>query len=170
MTPRCETCRSVLGDTGGNWTDCPPCDRAIKYWSQISGDDSDQNYAYHEAAHHVVLFRSVPKRKCSSDLISDVIRNFSVGRSQLHELRVLALQYEVHRGLGWRPSISRLVDLSWNGLAEARVDGAAWNERGMEIVMTRAAADRRVRLLVRDVSPRNSALYARALREMRGEA
>lgn len=166
---RCHICRETLGVTKSQWTDCPACHRAIQSWHKISGEDADQSYVYHELAHHVVLFRRMPKHKRDCEAIGDTIRNFPVGRSQLHELRVLALQHAAHRVLGWRPSISYLVDLSWDGISDAARDGSAWNPRGTEIVTTKTAALRRVRQMISQVSGQNVAVYTRALHQLRQE-
>jgi hypothetical protein len=159
---RCETCHGLLDAIGGQWSDCAPCEAATRTFNKITRESGDADYAYHELAHHVVLFRCLPR--CQTDWeFTDTIERFPLGRSQLHELRVLALQHRGYQALGWRPSIRRLVDLSWPGIRD--VDGY----RGRLVVWSETEARRAVRRLLPKISPRNVQTYVRGLRALRGE-
>ena len=125
----------------------------------------DSDYAYHEAAHFIVLFRRPPRCKKDLDLIARTIDRFGAGRAQIHEIRVIALQVVTYRNLGWRPSVHRQIGLSWPGIREG-VDSML---RGKAVVQTETAARRYVDAVLSRVSQRNSRRYAGLLKEWRGE-
>lgn len=159
----CEVCRSSLFRPNREWSDCVPCETAARKFAQSSRLSADADYAYHELAHHVMLFGRLPHKKADWDRVTSVVGAFSQGQSQLHELRVLALQYASYSLLGWRPTIERLVELSWDGISE--VDD--YSDKGEKVVHTPAAAQRLVAALV--VSPRKIRLYSNAVQRLRGE-
>jgi hypothetical protein len=160
----CETCRGPQLLPDGVWSGCEPCEIAARKFERSARNSADSDHAYHELAHHVMLFNRLPHRKADWDRIYTVICAFSQGRAQIHELRVLALQFAVYSLLGWRPTYKRLVELSWGGINE--VDDLC--ERGRKIVHTEAQARRRVAGLA--VSPAKVRLYSNAVRQLRGEA
>jgi len=145
---------------------CPKCDTAtLAYWA-TTGDDVDADFVYHELAHHVVLFQCLPKKRADYRAIETSIEMFSMGIAQLHEMRVLALQFVTYKLLGWRPAIERLVSLSWPGMRE--VDDVP-RRGGKMLVTTERQARVGVRGFVSYVSKRNVAVYTRALHIARGE-
>jgi hypothetical protein len=164
----CQTCRSPLLAPEGYWTGCAPCETAATEFNRRARNSADSDYAYHELAHHVMLFRCLPKRKADWDAIQDVIELFPMGKAQIHEMRTLALQFVTYEKLGWRPTVERLVCLSWGGIKE--VDDTCRYHNGRYVVHTEPEARRYVEKLMPTVSARNVRLYANAVRELRGEA
>lgn len=164
MKARCATCRGPQLIPDGEWSGCALCETASKKFARSARESADADYAYHELAHHVMLFNRLPRKKADWDNIDTSICTFSQGRAQLHELRVLALQFAGYSLLGWRPTIERLVRLSWGGIAE--VDNLS--DHGQKIVHTEAEARRHVASL--PVSQTKIKLYSNAVRRLRGEA
>jgi hypothetical protein len=164
----CETCHSATyyGAINGELS-CAPCERACAAYKKASGTDADADYAYHELAHHVILFRALPRKRGDWCVIEQTIDLFPIGRSQLHELRVLALQFVAQERLGWKPKLERLVELSWPGIREVVLDG---RRTGEPAVGSEKEAVDRIRALVAVVSPRNLGLYTRAVRALRGDS
>jgi hypothetical protein len=164
MTSRCPVCRERLADG-----DCAPCQRATLLYDKLLDDrsTSDGDYVFHEVAHFIVLFRRRPRTKFDfSYLISDTIGMFPIGIAQVHEMRTIALQCVTYARLGWRPSVARMVDLSWPGLRD--VDGLVdrW-DHGRRIIETETQARSYVRKLIPRTSAQNVRLYTNALLEMR---
>lgn len=152
---------------GNDWTYCPKCDIAIRFFRRATGDDVDADFVYHELAHHTVLFRCAPLRRADYRSIQETIELFSMGRAQLHEIRVLALQHVTYKLLGWRPAVERLVSLSWGGIQQ--VDDTNYDCGGRIIIKTEGQAREVVRRLIPQVSRRNVAVYRRVLLHARGE-
>jgi hypothetical protein len=100
--------------------------------------------------------------------MSDKIDSLPTGRSQLHELRTLALQYVGGQRMGWQTTISRLVSLSWSGLNEVE-DNQRWLPRGKRVVNTEEQACAVVESLSHRASARNVRLYMGFVRDLRGE-
>jgi len=159
----CTVCRGPLDLPDGYWTNCSSCERLADRYAKLSGESGDPDYAQHEIAHHIMLFRRLPRRRADWRTIEPTISAMPLGVCQLHELRVMALQYVTYGSLGWKPSLERLVDLSWPGLADADMA----RDRGKKIVQSRAATMRRVRSLACGVSSRSQKLYRRMLQKLR---
>lgn len=169
MTDRCEVCRGAfVRDDNNYWSDCVPCERMSVAYERGSKTAGDPDYALHELAHHVVLFRCLPKKKADWDSVEQTIELFSIGHAQLHELRTLALQFASQTALGWKPSLKRLVGMSWPGLREVE-DTIRYDRRGRRVVHTENEAVAYVRSLTLSVSARNLGMYSRAVRSWRGE-
>ena len=160
----CEICRGPQLHPDGRWSGCGPCETAAEKFNRSAHQAGDPDYAYHELAHHVMLFGSLPHRKRDWDSVEETIRRFPQGRAQVHELRTLALQFAGYTLLGWRPTISRVVGLSWPGIKE--VDDL--NDRGRPVVTTQAEAEQRTAEI--SVSPAKVRMYSNAVRRLRGEA
>jgi hypothetical protein len=172
----CPVCRStesakarratMVLDTEYSGT-CARCEAATKHYGRATGEDVDADYAYHEWAHHTVLFRCAPSKRADYKSIQETIELFTMGRAQVHEMRVLALQYAAYKLLGWRPTVERLVSLSWPGIEQ--VDDTNYDCGGRMIIKTEWQACEGVRRLIPQVSKRNVALYRRVLLDARGE-
>jgi hypothetical protein len=147
---------------------CARCEKAARCYGRATGEDVDADYAYHEWAHHTVLFRCVPRKYDDYRSIQTTIELFSMGRAQLHELRVLALQWVTHGLLGWRPAVKRLVSMSWGGIHQ--VDDTNYDCGGRMIVKTEKQARDGITRLIPHVSKRNVAMYRRMLLDARGES
>lgn len=160
----CEVCRAPLLESGGRWSGCAACDRAVAKYNAKIDQAGDSNFVYHELAHHVVLFRRVPRRAKDWRRIERAIDPMTIGRAQVHELRTLALLFVAYEHLSWRPTIKQLVELSWFGLVEAKERNG-----GRSLVDTRQDAEAIVAVLVAKVSARNVRMYVNALKELRGE-
>lgn len=172
MGTACPVCRRrvtvTLAPGGSDWGTCAKCETAAQCYGCATGEDADADYAYHEWAHHTVLFRRAPRNRADYNSIQRTLASFTMGRAQVHEMRVIALQFVTYKLLGWRPTIERLVGLSWPGIEQ--VDDTNYDCGGRMIVRTEELARRYVRRLVPRVSNRNVALYRRMLRNARGEA
>lgn len=165
---QCEVCRDPLKPDRrdfSHWLSCARCDHAIEKYNAKIDQAGDSNFVYHELAHHVVLYRRVPRRARDWRRIERTIDPMTLGHAQTNELRTLALQFVAYEQLGWRPSIKQLVELSWFGL----VDSESKQIGGRSLVETREGAEARVAALVSKVSARNVKMYVNALRELRGE-
>lgn len=173
----CGTCLGSLAQTPqGVWTDCPPCERVSQRYMKLTGEDADADYAFHELAHHIVLFHSLPHRRRDWRSIEPTILKRSAGHAQVHEMRVLALQSVAYAMLGWNHAVDRFVEMSWTGLDEVPYQRAhrqhPWrSERhGRKVVHSAEEATAYVRRLMAGVSSRNVRLYMNAARSMRGDA
>ncbi len=151
---RCPTCREPMtmwGHPDFAVPRCEPCYRSGEVFFEASGSPgADADDHYHEMAHHIVLFRKLPKKRDDWRLIGDVLEDYTAGCSQLHELRVRALEYVVFQAMGWRPSIKALVSATYSSLDDV-------NERngGKKIVKTESQAIRIARGFAKKASPRN---------------
>ncbi len=72
----------------------------------------------HEIAHFILLYGSNIKKydRRRWGNMNNIIAKFSPKRSQLHELRAVALHYTVAAEVGWRPSKRKLLEASWSGI------------------------------------------------------
>jgi hypothetical protein len=165
MTPdiECEVCHAPLLESGRRWSGCAACDRAVDRYNAKIDQAGDSNYVYHELAHHIVLFRRVPRRAIDWQRIERAIDPMTIGRAQVHELRTLALQFVAYEHLGWQPRVNELVELSWFGLVEAKERNG-----GRSLVETRQDAKARISAFVPKTSARNVRMYVNALKELRG--
>lgn len=176
-TLTCGTCLGGLVPAPSMaWTDCPPCERASQRYRKLTGEDADADYAFHELAHHIVLFRSLPHRRRDWRRIEKTILERATGRAQMHEMRVLALQAVAYEVLGWNPAVERLVEMSWPGLDgadDSYVESVSWRDierPGRKVVSTLEAATTYVRAIMFEVSSRNVRMYTNAARRLRGDA
>ena len=112
------------------------------------------DYAVHELAHFVVLFRRVPRRsKLEFEDMQMVLDVMTCGRAQLHELRVLKLEHVV-----LKMPMNRLLESVWTGILDA---GYQLNRGQKEIVTSMSKGLRLMRHI--EVSPRLVATYRRTL-------
>jgi hypothetical protein len=132
------------------------------------GFSGDTDFIYHELAHFVLRYGRLPRyRKDWRDMERDLNRQ-TLGRAQIHELRVLALQGCTYLRLGWKLSWGRLVGLSWGGLDEAASrNGPESYLRGSPVATSKTAARREVLRYVPQTSPKKVALLARTIAEFR---
>jgi hypothetical protein len=151
---------------------CRPCSRAEKAFATRFGGASsgDADFIYHELAHFVLRYGKAPRWRKDWRALDQELNKQPVGRAQVHELRVLALQGCAYLQLGWRLSWKRLVRLSWGGLDEAtRRNGPESYLRGRSVVTTEHAARREV-LRYRTITASTKVdLLARAISCLRGE-
>lgn len=134
------------------------------------GFSGDADYLCHELAHFILRYGKLPRRRADWRRMDRELGNQTVGRAQLHELRVLALQGLAYIELGWKLSWKRLVGLSWGGLDEAaRRNGPESYLRGAPVVTTERAARKGVLSHRVEVSRRKVALLARAIESFRLE-
>jgi hypothetical protein len=124
---------------------CAPCDRAEKAFAKRFGTVGDADFIYHELAHFVLRYGKVPCYRRDWRAMDRELDRQTVGRAQIHEMRVLALQGCAYLQLGWKLSWKRLVRLSWGGLDEAAAgNGPESYLRGLPVVTTESAARREV--------------------------
>jgi hypothetical protein len=164
----CETCLQplVLEDW---WTTCQRCDCAAEEFRKRADVEADADFAFHEVAHHVLLFRRLPRTRQDWRRVEKTTDRMPVGVAQIHELRVLAMQAVATKALGWNDDVARLVENSWPGLHDADI-GPEARLRGRKIVWTANDALARLRNYIPEVSSRNVRMYVRAVRTLRGEA
>jgi hypothetical protein len=114
----------------------------------------DYEYAVHELAHFVVLFRRVPRRsEVEFEDMQMVLDTMTCGRAQLHELRVLKLQNIV-----LKMPMKALLESVWSGILNA---GYQLNRGQKEIVTSMSKGLRLMRDI--EVSPRLVAAYKHTL-------
>lgn len=169
MNDRCETCRgpNPAADTPAPlWTNCIECQRVCDVYRRQSHVSADANFALHELAHHILLFRRLPRRRRDWNEIERTINRFSAGHAQDHELRTLAFQYVAYSQLGWRPSLNWLVSMSWPGIEDVARDESRHTDN-RTIVWSEHQAHRRMRALLPHVSRRYVDLYTRIVRRWR---
>jgi len=164
------TCRTC-GATYSFYEDCDRCDRIQKGFRRDRGEaGGDADYALHELAHFILLFRRVPRRRRDWTSIETTINKSSPGRSQLHELRALALECAGWRALGWKTSLERIVKMGWynvNDLAEDTLNdlkGHPSRKRWTSLVRSRSHMMRLTKDFIGEVSPRNLALWTNTVR------
>lgn len=164
MTQRCRTCGHdyFYGSLEVPNT-CEVCERIAERYAKASGEPgADADYALHELAHFLLLFRRLPTKRSDWRSISPTIERFSPGRSQLHELRTLALEYIGGKVMGWRPSLARLVEVGWWGVQDVV---APWSLRPWKsLVRSRTHMLTLTWGFVEKVSPRNLSMYIGTVR------
>jgi hypothetical protein len=126
---------------------------------RVRKEPLDTDSVYHELAHHVLLFRRLPKTEKDLREIEQAIGKFSSRDSQLHEIRTLALQYATYKQLEWKVSMAGLIDPSWAGIREAEDDYG----RDRQVIKSETQAARVLREMIPEVSPRNIRLLKTAL-------
>jgi hypothetical protein len=171
----CGTCLAA-----GTWDEpweCPGCEEVSHQYNKMTGEGADADYALHELAHHVVLFRALPRYRKDWRRIEHVIFGRPTGRAQDHEMRVLALQAVAYEKLGWNSSVERFVEMSWPGILEAADSSFAYvsykwrkGRGGRKIVSTSKQAVEGVRARMPKVSRRNVRMYINAVRSMKEKA
>lgn len=157
---RCEVCRTEL--IGG---DCEPCMRATYFFNariSIEPGAADSDLVYHELAHFMVLFRRVWQGRRDARRMQDQLDRMSLGHAQLHELRVVKVQYLAYRALGWRPRLDRVVGLSWPGVRDANMERS-----GRDLVRS----ETHMKHLVQAIVPSKSLVraYTRELQRLRSK-
>jgi hypothetical protein len=114
----------------------------------------DYEYAVHELAHFVVLFRRAPRKsKLEFEDMQMVLDTMTCGRAQLHELRVLKLEHTV-----LKMPMKTLLESVWTGILDA---GYQLNRGQKEIVTSVSKGLRLMRDI--EVSPRLVATYRHTL-------
>lgn len=125
---------------------CVPCLRAEAAFERRFRIGGDIDYVCHELAHFVLRYGKIPRYRRDWSMMERDLNEQTVGRAQIHELRVLALQGLAYIQLGWNLSWKRLVGLSWFGLEEAAArTGPVSYLCGTPVVTTERAARRHVR-------------------------
>jgi len=118
------------------------------------GSSGDLDYCLHELAHYVVLFRKPPcKRKDDIEDMNMCLETMTCGRAQLHELRVIRLQFDV-----LKIPLVPLINSVWWG-----IEDAGYQSEGQQksIVTSKAMALRRIKAIT--VSPRLMRAYSRTI-------
>lgn len=114
----------------------------------------DPDYALHELAHFVVLFRRAPRmRKQEFEDMAECLDVMTCGHAQLHELRVLKLEQLV---VG--DTAMNLLNSVWSGIHEA----AYACERGQKDIVTSKTKALRLMKDIK-VSPRLVQAYRRVI-------
>lgn len=172
---RCERCvvcntphEDDLNDPWRYTDSCAPCLRMEQSFERRFGFSGDADYLCHELAHFILRYGKLPRRRADWRRMDRELSEQPVGRAQLHELRVLALQGLTYIELGWKLSWKRLVGLSWPGLDEAaQRNGPESYLRGAPVVTTERAARDAVRSHRGDVSRRKVQVLAHAITAFR---
>lgn len=136
----------------------------------------DEDYIFHEFAHHIVLTRQAPKNNYSFKAISSMIGDMGQGQAQIHELRTIALQHATWHRLGFQTSLKRSIALSWSGLEDVADFSRCSNKKdsdnfflpaGRKVITSKTQALRMTQSI--QVSERNIATFIRALRSFARE-
>ena len=91
---------------------------AVKYNRTWLHDSCDIEYICHELAHFVLLFKRKPKGCADFDSMDRILERMTKGRSQLHELHVIAIQRAVQSTLGLSLHTYSILTRSYDGIKD----------------------------------------------------
>lgn len=141
------------------------CTRIERHFLKVSGEDADADYALHELAHFIVLFRRLPRRRKDWWLITATIDKMPLGKTPFHEMRTVALQHVGLSALGQRPSLERLVRISWPGVENASYLWSLGGGAGKRVMRSRAQMMAITKRLIGEVSNRNLKLFVNEVKK-----
>jgi hypothetical protein len=167
VNERCDTCGTSFPDDPidtRRYVDiCVPCNRAAETFNKLTKENADAEYAYHELAHHVLLYGRPHREFLDCYIMQTHIDDLPVGLSQIHEMRTLALQGTAYMLLGWKVDWDGFVERSWWGLKDVMSEG----KTGQPVVFSYQEAAAYIEAWRGRVSKRKAKTLARAIERLR---